>query len=160
MSNQGLEEFLQRHHIALQRANVGDKYVLEMMREFGCALGGEQSGHIVFGEYAKTGDGLVSALQTMALVLRQGRPASEALNPFDLYPQQLLNMPIKEKKPFEKLEGYADLVEASKKDGVRSLVRYSGTENKLRILLESKEEQKIEKWMAQFEAFFNQALSR
>jgi phosphoglucosamine mutase len=160
MSNQGLEEFLARHKIALKRANVGDKYVLEMMREFGCALGGEQSGHIVFGEYAKTGDGLVSALQTMALVLRQGRPASEALNPFTLYPQQLLNMPVKEKKPLEKLDGYTELIETSKKEGVRSLVRYSGTENKLRILLESKEERKIEKWMARFEAFFTQALSR
>ncbi len=159
MSNQGFEDFLSAHGIKLVRANVGDKYVLEEMQKNGCVLGGEQSGHVIFSEYAKTGDGLVTALQTMALVLRSGKKASEVLNPFELYPQRLLNMNVVEKKPLESIEGLKEREEQIRADGLRPLIRYSGTENKLRILLEGKSSKKIEKWMAEMEKFFKKALN-
>ena len=159
MSNQGFEDFLSANGVRLVRANVGDKYVLEEMQKNGCVLGGEQSGHVIFSEYAKTGDGLVSALQTMALVLRSGKKASEVLNPFELYPQRLLNMSVAEKKPLESIEGLKEREEQIRADGLRSLIRYSGTENKLRILLEGKSSKKIEKWMGEMEKFFKKALS-
>ncbi|WP_300369269.1 phosphoglucosamine mutase [Hydrogenimonas sp.] len=159
MSNQGFEDFLKRHGITLIRSSVGDKYVLEEMHRHQCVLGGEQSGHVIFSEYAKTGDGLVTALQTIALILRSGKKASEVLNPFDLYPQKLVNLKVSEKRPLESLEGLKEKEEAIKAEGLRSLIRYSGTENKLRILLEGKSSKKIEKWMEELEAFFKKALN-
>ncbi len=159
MSNQGFEDFLAAHGILLVRSNVGDKYVLEEMKKNGCVLGGEQSGHVIFSEYAKTGDGLVTALQTIALILRSGKKASEVLDPFELYPQKLCNLRVAEKRPLESIEGLKEKEEAIRADGLRSLIRYSGTENKLRILLEGKSAKKIEKWMAELETFFKKALN-
>jgi len=159
MSNQGFEEFLKSHGIRLIRSNVGDKYVLEQMRKTNCILGGEQSGHVIFGEYAKTGDGLVTALQTIALVIRSGKKASEVLDPFPLYPQRLLNLQVSEKKPLEKIDGYEETMTKIKKEGLRPLIRYSGTENKLRILLEGKNKKKVDRWIEELEKFFKKALS-
>ena len=159
MSNQGFEDFLKKHGIRLVRSNVGDKYVLEEMQKNDCVLGGEQSGHVIFSEYAKTGDGLVTALQTIALILRSGKRASEVLNPFELYPQKLVNLKVAEKKPLESIEGLKEKEAAIKADGLRSLIRYSGTENKLRILLEGKSARKIETWMEDLEKFFKKALN-
>ncbi len=159
MSNQGFEDFLKKHGIGLIRSNVGDKYVLEEMQKNGCVLGGEQSGHVIFSEYAKTGDGLVTALQTIALILRSGKKASEVLNPFELYPQKLVNLKVGEKKPLDSIEGLKEKEAAIKADGLRSLIRYSGTENKLRILLEGKSAKKIETWMEDLEQFFKKALN-
>jgi phosphoglucosamine mutase len=159
MSNQGFEDFLGKHGIELVRSNVGDKYVLEEMHKRHCVLGGEQSGHVIFSEYAKTGDGLVTALQTIALILRSGKKASEVLNPFELYPQRLVNLKVAEKKPLESIEGLKEKERAIKADGLRSLIRYSGTENKLRILLEGKNAKKIERWMEELETFFKKALN-
>ncbi|WP_456452604.1 phosphoglucosamine mutase [Hydrogenimonas sp.] len=159
MSNQGFEDFLNRHGVTLVRSNVGDKYVLEEMKKHGCVLGGEQSGHVIFSEYAKTGDGLVTALQTIALILRTGKRASEVLNPFDLYPQKLVNLKVAEKKPLDSIEGLKEKEAAIKADGLRSLIRYSGTENKLRILLEGKSAKKIDSWMEELVGFFKKALS-
>jgi len=159
MSNQGLEDFLKKHGIKLIRSNVGDKYVLEEMHKHQCRLGGEQSGHIIFGEYAKTGDGLLTALQTIALILRSGKKASEVLNPFSLYPQQLLNLKVATKKPLDSIKGLKEKEEAIKADGLRSLIRYSGTENKLRILLEGKNAKAIDKWLEELEKFFKKALN-
>ena len=92
MSNKALEDYLEKHKIKLLRSDVGDKYVLEVMKKNGVNFGGEQSGHIIFSDVAKTGDGLASALQVLALVLKSGKKASEVLNPFSLYPQILHNM--------------------------------------------------------------------
>ncbi len=159
MSNQGFEDFLKRHGIRLVRSNVGDKYVLEAMKREGCVLGGEQSGHVIFGEYAKTGDGLVTALQTIALILRSGKKASEVLDPFTLYPQKLVNLHVSEKRPLETIEGLAQMEAALEEEGLRSLIRYSGTENKLRILLEGKDTERIEHWMEELKNFFKKALN-
>ncbi|NPA28655.1 MAG: phosphoglucosamine mutase [Epsilonproteobacteria bacterium] len=159
MSNQGFEDFLSQNGIRLIRSNVGDKYVLEEMKKNGCVLGGEQSGHVIFGDYAKTGDGLVTALQTIALILRSGKKASEVLDPFELYPQLLCNLKVGEKKPLEKIKGLKELIKEVEGDGLRTLIRYSGTENKLRLLLEGKDQRKIRKRMEELENFFKKALA-
>jgi len=159
MSNQGLEDFLNDHGLVLHRSNVGDKHVLEIMNQEGINFGGEQSGHVIMQDYAKTGDGLVTALQVLALVLNKKEPVSKVLRPFSLYPQKLVNIHIKEKKPLEKIEGLSEQYEALEKAHIRHLVRYSGTENKLRVLLEGKDAKSMEKAMAGLIDFFKQALN-
>jgi phosphoglucosamine mutase len=159
MSNQGFEDFLKKHKIDLVRSNVGDKYVLEEMKKHNAVLGGEQSGHVIFSDYAKTGDGLVTALQTIALILKSGKKASEVLNPFELYPQKLLNIKVSHKKPLDSIDGLKEKEKAIKEDGLRPLIRYSGTENKLRILLEGKDAKTIDRWMEELEKFFKKHLN-
>ncbi|MBE0498677.1 MAG: phosphoglucosamine mutase [Campylobacterales bacterium] len=159
MSNLGLEEYLKEHKLQLFRSNVGDKFVLEIMNEKGINFGGEQSGHVILHDFAKTGDGLMSALQLLALVLESGKKASEVLRPFALYPQQLRNIAIKEKKPLEKIEGLKERLDEIESLKMRHLVRYSGTENKLRILLEGKDAKVLNAKMNELVAFFEKELA-
>lgn len=159
MSNQALEDTMDENGLKLFRSNVGDKYVLEVMRDNGINFGGEQSGHIIMHDYAKTGDGLVSALQILALLLTSGEKASKVLRPFKLYPQKLVNIKVKTKKPLEQIEGLTVELEAVEAQHMRHLIRYSGTENKLRILLEGKEAKAMEKAMERLVAFFEKALN-
>jgi phosphoglucosamine mutase len=159
MSNQGLEDFMQKHGLALHRSNVGDKHVLEIMHQEGINFGGEQSGHVIMRDYAKTGDGLVTALQTLALVLYAKQPVSKVLRPFSLYPQKLVNIHIKEKKPLNTIEGLEEKYKELDKAHIRHLVRYSGTENKLRVLLEGKDAKVMEKAMDDLIEFFKNALN-
>lgn len=158
MSNQGLEEHLENNDIRLIRCNVGDKYVLEAMQKNELNFGGEQSGHVIFSDFAKTGDGLVSALQALAYMIRSGKRASEVFNPFELSPQILENLNVKEKKPFENIEGFEGVIEEIEKKKIRHLIRYSGTENKLRLLLEGKDEKVVTAEMEKLKAFFQKAL--
>ena len=143
MSNQALEDAVEHEGLKLYRSDVGDKNVLDIMKKEGINFGGEQSGHIIMHDFAKTGDGLVSALQVLALVISKKRPASKVLRPFSLYPQELVNINIKHKKPLNEIEGLSELLAELDKDHIRHLIRYSGTENKLRILLEAKDEKKM-----------------
>ena len=159
MSNAALEDYLKSHKIKLLRANVGDKYVLEMMKENGINFGGEQSGHVIFNDYAKTGDGLVTSMQVVAMMLKKGKKASEIFKAIKLYPQILLNLKITEKKPLEKIAGLKELEKSLEKDGIRSLFRYSGTENVIRLLLEGKNQNLVEKRMNEVEKFFIKALN-
>ncbi|MDP3465450.1 MAG: phosphoglucosamine mutase [Sulfuricurvum sp.] len=159
MSNQALEDSMEANGLVLHRANVGDKYVLELMREHGINFGGEQSGHIILHDFAKTGDGLVSALQILALILTSGEKASKVLRPFDLYPQKLVNIKVKTKKPLEQIDGLADELKKADDLHIRHLIRYSGTENKLRILLEGKDNKVMEKEMERLVKFFEKALN-
>ncbi|MEW5831720.1 MAG: phosphoglucosamine mutase [Campylobacterota bacterium] len=159
MSNQALEDAMNAEGLKLFRSNVGDKYVLEQMRENGINFGGEQSGHIVMHDYAKTGDGLVSALQVLALLLTSGQKASRVLRPFELYPQKLVNIKVKTKKPLEQIEGLEEELKNVEAQHMRHLIRYSGTENKLRILLEGKDAKVMEKAMDRLVAFFEKALN-
>jgi phosphoglucosamine mutase len=159
MSNQALEDTMSENGLKLFRSNVGDKYVLEVMRENGINFGGEQSGHIIMHDYAKTGDGLVSALQILALLLTSGKKASKVLRPFKLYPQKLVNIKVKVKKPLEQIEGLSAELEAVEAQHMRHLIRYSGTENKLRILLEGKDGKVMEKAMDTLVSFFEKALN-
>lgn len=156
MSNIALERFLNKHKISLIYSNVGDKFVLEAMMKHNYNFGGEQSGHIIFSDYAKTGDGILSALQILALMLTKNRTSSEILNPFSLYPQILKNIDIPHKKQsLQLLESkYKKLISSE----IRHIIRYSGTENKLRILLEGKDKKLLESTMCELEAFFRKAI--
>ncbi|PAF44041.1 phosphoglucosamine mutase [Helicobacter sp. 11S02596-1] len=158
MSNLALEEHFRQHHINLIRCNVGDKYVCDTMQKNNVNFGGEQSGHIIFGDYAKTGDGLVSALQVMALMIKSKKKSAEILNPFELYPQKLINLAIEDKKPLESLNGYQKRLEDIQNAGIRHLIRYSGTENKLRILLEGRDKVLLEAMMKDLCAFLREKL--
>ena len=158
MSNKALEDYLSSHKIKLFRSNVGDKYVLEVMKEKGINFGGEQSGHIIFSDVAKTGDGLASALQVLALVIKSGKRASEVLNPFELYPQILHNMKVTEKIPLEQIKGLDEVLKPIREKGMRDLIRYSGTENKIRLLLEGKNKKDVEDGIQTLISFFKKAL--
>ncbi len=159
MSNKALEDYLKKRGIKIYRCNVGDKYVLEIMQKEGINFGGEQSGHIIFSDFAKTVDALVSALQVSAMILENDIKASKALNPFDLYPQILYNLKISKKIPLEKIEGYKDFVNNLEKEGIRTLIRYSGTENLLRILLEGKNDKTLQKRVKEAVEFFKSRLN-
>ena len=159
MSNQALEDFLNKKEIDVFRCDVGDKHVLELMQKEGLNFGGEQSGHIILSDYAKTGDGLAAALQVVAYILKSNKKASKALNPFDLYPQILKNVKIKKKKPLEDIEGYNQIIKGLKSEGLRPLIRYSGTENLLRILIEGKDASLVSKRIKELEKFFNEKLN-
>ncbi len=158
MSNKALEDYLEEDNIKLHRSNVGDKYVLEVMNNEVINFGGEQSGHIIFSDAAKTGDGLASALQVLALILKSGKKASEVLNPFELYPQILHNMKINEKIPLDEIEGLEELLKPLREKGMRDLIRYSGTENKIRLLLEGKNKKDVDDGMETLISFFKKVL--
>ena len=159
MSNQGLEEYLKFHGIGLERSDVGDKHVLEVMKKIGSNFGGEQSGHIIFSDYAKTGDGLVSALQAFAYIMESNKTASEAFNVFDLHPQVQANIKISHKIPIEEINGVDVLFAEIESIGMRHLVRYSGTENLLRILIEGEDRKLLHTTMDKTVSFFKKALS-
>jgi len=159
MSNQGMEEYLSSEGITLYRSSVGDKNVVALMQEKGLNFGGEQSGHIIFSDYAKTGDGISSALQALAYLVTTGKKASEAFNPYISYPQIQVNLPVEEKRPFEEIEGLDVLRQKVESEGMRHLFRYSGTENKVRLLLEGKNENRLETVMEECRDFFKRALA-
>lgn len=158
MSNLAFEEFLAENGIDLVRCGVGDKYVLEEMQRYGLSFGGEQSGHIIFGDFAKTGDGLVSAMQVMAMIKRSGKSASKILNPFPLYPSKLVNLNVASKENLTTLKGYQEKIKKIESLKMRHLIRYSGTENKLRILLEGKSEKVLLEMMEELVTYFKEAL--
>jgi phosphoglucosamine mutase len=158
MSNEGLGEYLSTQGLVLHRSAVGDKNVVEMMQKEGINFGGEQSGHVIFSDYAKTGDGLLSALQALAYLVTTGKKASEIFNPYRSYPQILVNLLVDEKRPFNEIKGLDDLKEKVESLGMRHLFRYSGTENKIRLLLEGKDEKALEKMMEECKVFFKGAL--
>lgn len=140
MSNIGLEIAMSRNGIAMHRAQVGDRFVVEKMRQEGYCLGGEQSGHLIFLDSSTTGDGALAALKVLEIMKRTGKPLSELKKQIQLYPQTLINLKVKERKPLEALPGYQKelaLAERELSGKGRIFVRYSGTEAKLRILVES-----------------------
>ena len=141
MSNLGLERFLATKGIALHRANVGDRHVLELMRDRGCNVGGEQSGHIILSDHATTGDGLVAALQVLAALVGSGKPASELLHLFDPLPQMLKNVRFKGGAPLE-AQSVKDAIaagEAKLAGQGRLLIRKSGTEPLIRVMAEGED---------------------
>ncbi|MFA7082936.1 MAG: phosphoglucosamine mutase [Arcobacteraceae bacterium] len=158
MSNKALEDYLAQYELGLNRTDVGDKHVLADMKKNGINFGGEQSGHIIFGDVAKTGDGLASALQVLAMILRSGKKASEILNAFELYPQILVNLNVSKKIPLEQIDGLEEKLKNIRDQGMRELIRYSGTENKIRLLLEGKDEKMVKKAMNDLEEFIKSKL--
>ena len=138
MSNYGLEKYLKKMGIKFIRANVGDRYVKDVMHKNNYNLGGEQSGHIILGKFATTGDGLLVALESL-FALRKGKRASEFFDKFKKTPQLLRNVEVKDKNVINKPEIKRSIKLASKliKGYGRILVRKSGTESKIRIMGES-----------------------
>ncbi len=150
MSNLGLERAMQRKGGKMVRTAVGDRYVVEAMRNGGFTFGGEQSGHLIFLEHASTGDGIVAALQVLAIMVKTGRPLSElAKDAMERVPQVLENVTLPARQPLEQMRllsvATAKVKDALGDDG-RVLVRWSGTEPKLRIMLEGPDEDKLRRW--------------
>ena len=146
MSNLGLEIAMQKAGGRLVRASVGDRYVMEKMLEGGYNLGGEQSGHVIFLDHNTTGDGLVSALQVLAIMKQTGKPLSELAACMKTYPQTLVNVKVKERRDLMSIPEIAQrMAEVEKKLGGsgRLLVRYSGTEPKVRVMIEGEDERGI-----------------
>jgi phosphoglucosamine mutase len=143
MSNLGLERALVARGGKLMRTAVGDRYVVEAMREHGLMLGGEQSGHIIFLDHATTGDGMVAALRILAVMGQEGRPLSELAQSMSHYPQVLLNFAVAKKRPFDEMPAVTRVIASVERalgaDG-RVVVRYSGTESKARVMIEGTDE--------------------
>lgn len=149
MSNVGLEIALRERGIAVARCPVGDKYVMEEMAARGLALGGEQSGHIIFADHLSTGDGMATALHILKIMAASGRELADLAASMVPYPQVLLNVRVREKADYMKVPAIAAAVrrvEAALDGQGRLLVRYSGTEPLLRIMLEGKHQESIRAW--------------
>ncbi len=148
MSNMGLEIALKKSGIRMLRANVGDKYVLEEMLKTGAALGGEQSGHIIFldGD-STTGDGLLTALRLMDIIVRAGKPLADLVSDLKVFPQKIQNIRVREKVPFKQVPAIQSAIEAAERElngNGRVVVRYSGTEALARVMVEAESKDKME----------------
>jgi phosphoglucosamine mutase len=146
MSNFGLDEAVAAHGGKVIRAQVGDRYVIAEMMKHELNLGGEQSGHMIFGDYTTTGDGIVSALQILRIMIETGKPLSELKKCLEKYPQAQRNLKVKQKIPVKELTGVSSLVAETEKELAgqgRVLLRYSGTEPKIRLLIEGRDGARI-----------------
>jgi phosphoglucosamine mutase len=144
MSNMGLEAALRRDGIRMLRAPVGDKYVLERMQQEQASLGGEQSGHILFPHLATTGDGLLTALVVLDVIRRSGRSLHELIADLKVFPQVIVNVRVREKKPLDEIATVKDTIlaaEAELAESGRVVVRYSGTEALARVMIEAESEE-------------------
>lgn len=150
MSNAGLDVVINKAGGKVLRTAVGDKNVIDEMLRNGYNLGGEQSGHMIFRDYSSTGDGLVAALQLLRIMKAKDAPLSQLAKCWTRYPQLVTNVRVREKKPFEQLNGLNKLVAEAeselKAQGGRLLLRYSGTEPKARLLLEGRDKAVLESW--------------
>jgi phosphoglucosamine mutase len=150
MSNAGLEAAIHAAGGKVIRTPVGDRYVIDEMLRGGFNFGGEQSGHLIFGDYGTTGDGLVAALQILRAMKTRNQPLSKLKQCWTRYPQLVTNLKVREKKPFEQLDGVMELVARAealvKPRGGRVFLRYSGTEPKARLLMEGPDEAVLREW--------------
>ncbi|MFN3233054.1 MAG: phosphoglucosamine mutase [Alphaproteobacteria bacterium] len=146
MSNLGLERHLEGQRLSMVRTQVGDRYVVEHMREHGFNLGGEQSGHLVMTDHATTGDGLIAALQVLAVIVEDGRPASEVCRIFEPLPQVLKNVTFNGGSPLEDASVKSAIATGEDRlDGTgRVLIRKSGTEPKIRVMAEGEDSALVE----------------
>jgi phosphoglucosamine mutase len=161
MSNIGLELALRERGIELVRTSVGDKYVMEEMLRRGLSIGGEQSGHIIFSDHLFTGDGIATAMNVLRVMAETGRELSELAAELVTYPQTLVNVRVRERKDLSSVAPVADAmarVEEKLAGNGRLLVRYSGTEPLLRIMIEGKNQQEIQAWAAEIAQVVRQEL--
>lgn len=161
MSNVGLDQVMNDNGIQVVRTDVGDKYVVEEMRQKGFCLGGEQSGHIIFLDHSTTGDGCVAALNVIAVMVGAGKKLSELKSVFEDVPQVLINTRVAERIPLEKINGYTELVESIKKKlkgNGRVYVRYSGTEPLVRVLVEGPNKRLISQYAGEISDFLQRNL--
>jgi phosphoglucosamine mutase len=151
MSNLGFEKALERDGIALIRTSVGDKYVLEEMIRQDLPLGGEQSGHVIFRDYATTGDGMLTALRVLEASIATRKTLDELIADLVAYPQKLENLEVKERRALADLAAVQREIRAAESafNGAgRVLVRYSGTELKLRVMVEGADADMVNHWTA------------
>jgi len=143
MSNLGLDECFAAAGGKILRAGVGDRYVLEQMLAHNAALGGEQSGHILLPHLATTGDGLLTALVILDLIARTGQSIDELTADLKVFPQVIVNIKVREKRPLDSIPAVADAIKAAEKDlkdSGRVVIRYSGTEALARVMIEAESE--------------------
>jgi len=163
MSNFGLDKALESHGINVVRANVGDRYVMEAMRREGYNLGGEQSGHMIFLDYNTTGDGIVTALQVLSVMMETGKSLTELSGIMEPFPQVMKNIPVARRIVLESVPGIKKKMDAVEnklgRDG-RMVLRYSGTEPILRLMLEGESETEIKQIAEDMEALLKDKLSR
>ena len=162
MSNMGLEIALRKSGIRMLRANVGDKYVLEEMLKTGATLGGEQSGHIIFRDGdATTGDGLLTALRLMDILVRAGRPLADLVADLKVFPQKIQNVRVREKVPFTQVPAIQAAIQSAEREldgNGRVVVRYSGTEALARVMVEAESEAKMQSLTAAIASEIQRAL--
>lgn len=159
MANLGCINYLKEHGVAVELTTVGDKYVSEALEKGDLSIGGETSGHIIFRQFANTGDGILSALQFLQYVKASGKPVSYFADQWTRYPSKLRAVAVQQKPPLNTLDGFlpgvAEIEKQMHGDG-RVIVRYSGTEPKLRILVEGKDEALVNRVMDEVEALYRQ----
>ncbi len=161
MSNLGLYEAMNKAGIRVEETQVGDRYVLERMRQSGFNLGGEQSGHVIFMDYATTGDGIITALHVLKIMTSRGKKLSELASFMEEFPQALKSIPVKEKKPFADTPALRSVIaecEAALKGTGRTIVRYSGTEPKIRVLVEARSRSQVDLWLGRISEVIEQEL--
>jgi len=163
MSNLGLEKFFKKHGISFIRTQVGDRYVLMKMKEMGGILGGETSGHIIFLDKATTGDGLLTGIRLISLIKEKEKSLSELVHLFEKFPQVMINVKNKKKKPVEEIEGLEKRIKLAKsklgKDG-RIVIRPSGTEPKYRVMVEGEKKEIIEEIAEELAHYIEQKLNK
>ena len=151
MSNLGLHDAMRKHGIKIEVTDVGDRYVIDAMRKGGYSLGGEKSGHLIFHSHATTGDGIISALQVMRMMKQEGKTLAQLADCMTEYPQKLVSIKVKEKKPVHEVPVLAAAIKACEeelKEAGRVIVRYSGTESKIRLLVEASDAAVVDSWIA------------
>ncbi|HJO94945.1 MAG TPA: phosphoglucosamine mutase [Victivallales bacterium] len=149
MSNLGLKHAMKKAGINLETTKVGDRYVIERMHQGGFNIGGEQSGHIIFMDYVTTGDGIITALHVLRMMINKQKTLAELANCMDEFPQTLVNTEVREKIPIENIPEVSKVIKECEKelgDNGRVLVRYSGTENLMRIMVEASSNELAELW--------------
>jgi len=161
MSNMGLEVALAREGIKTVRAKVGDRYVLERMLAGGFNFGGESSGHVIFLDYNTTGDGLITALQVLALMQQSGRTLAELAACMELWPQVLVNVPVARRRELTEIPGYVKQLKQAEQqlgDKGRILVRFSGTEPLVRVMVEGEQKRRVQQLAGELAETIERAL--
>lgn len=138
----------------MEVTGVGDRQVIECMRRQGYQFGGENSGHVIFGAHSTTGDGILTALKVLSWMKAKNQSLAELADCLHLYPQRLISISVPEKRPLEEIPGLLNLIRQCEEafgDLGRNVIRYSGTENKLRVLLECRDPRLVDDFAARFE---------
>lgn len=161
MANLGCINYLKENGVGVELTTVGDKYVSEALEKGNLSIGGETSGHIIFRQFANTGDGILSALQFLQFVKKSGKPTSWFLDQWQKYPSKLKAISVTSKPPLETLDGFlpgVNQIEQTMHGKGRVVVRYSGTEPKLRILVEGQEEEMVSRVLSEVENLYQQKM--
>ncbi len=162
MSNLALEDALRKIGVKFYRAPVGDKFVFQKMVRERAILGGEQSGHTIFREFLPTGDGILTSVLLASALQRRGEKPSLWRERLPFYPQKTVNIPVREKKPLEKIRGYSEAIGKIRKknDGAYILIRYSGTQPLLRVMVQSPDEDKTQRVIRELETALREILKK